>query len=101
MQGLARSGRTLADQLVIVGVRVDPEPQATIVHGNGEGAMRSVDPGRPETADALDVQGGMAGIDPDDPDDPDDVRRENAMSAAARTSGGRDSKSAQKAGLAW
>jgi hypothetical protein len=61
--GVALSGggnlahhRTLLDQIVVVRVRADPEPEHAIVNLDGEGAMMKADASRPIGTDRLEMQ---------------------------------------------
>jgi len=46
----------LADNLVIVGMRPNPEPHDAIVHVCSEGSVTISDPDRPEGTNALEVE---------------------------------------------
>jgi hypothetical protein len=46
----------LSDEIVIIGVRADPEPQNVIVHRNAQSAVMHPDTDRPIPADLLKMQ---------------------------------------------
>jgi hypothetical protein len=52
----------LAKQPIIVGMVSDPEPHKPIACFDGESAVVSADPGRPEPANLLEVEGWMTRV---------------------------------------
>ena len=52
----------LADQFIVVGMRSDPEPEATSIDVDRKGAIAQSDSDGPETADPLELQRRMPRI---------------------------------------
>jgi len=51
-----------ARQLVVLGMRTDPEPQNSVISIHTQRAMAPADPNRPEPPDLLEMKRGMLGI---------------------------------------
>ncbi len=59
IEGHVRCKRWLADELVVIGVRANPEPDEVLARLDCESTMVQPDPRRPEAADFLEMQGGV------------------------------------------
>ena len=59
---MANDMRSASKQFVVVRVRADPEPDPVLSRPDSKRPMSNADPGRPDLADLLEVQGRMLRI---------------------------------------
>jgi hypothetical protein len=61
-EGHVRCKRWLADEVVVIGVRANPEPNEVLTRFDCECAMLKPDARRPESAHLLEMQRGVTGV---------------------------------------